>query len=203
MGDMLTDVLVAGYQSIETAQKDFDGLIELVKAKKVKIDGAILVSHDTEGNVTVADTGNHLGRKGAGWGGGVGVLVGLFAPPLLAVGRRGRRRRCDRRQVRDHKLKSGIHDKIGENLPLGSAGVIAMFDDDQRLAVEQALPGLAGQVDRAVRQGRHEAAPRPRSPRRWASSRRTARCCRCRIQAFGGTSGRTLDDVGGGLDRSS
>ncbi len=34
-----------------------------------------------------------------------------------------------------------MHDKIGENLPPGTAGIIAAFDDEQRLAVEQALPG--------------------------------------------------------------
>ena len=34
-----------------------------------------------------------------------------------------------------------MHDKIGENLPPGTAGIIAAFDDSQRLAVEQALPG--------------------------------------------------------------
>ncbi len=141
MGDMLTDVLVAGYQSIETAQKEFDGLVELVKSKKIKIDGAILVSHDTEGNVTVADTGNHMGRKGAGWGGGVGVLVGLLAPPMLASVAVGAIGGAVVGKFANHKLKSGIHDKIGENLPAGSAGVIVMFDDDQRVAVEQALPG--------------------------------------------------------------
>ena len=37
--------------------------------------------------------------------------------------------------------RSGIRDKIGEALPPGSAGIIAVFDDDQRLAFEQALPG--------------------------------------------------------------
>jgi hypothetical protein len=41
----------------------------------------------------------------------------------------------------DHQLKSGIKDKIGEALPAGSAGIIAVFDDDQRLAFERALPG--------------------------------------------------------------
>ena len=33
-----------------------------------------------------------------------------------------------------------MHDKIGENLPAGTAGIIAAFEDAQRLAVEQALP---------------------------------------------------------------
>ncbi len=141
MSGELTDVLVAGYQSIETAQEEFDGLVELINGKKVKVDGAILVSHDEDGNVTVVDTGNHLGRKGAGWGGGVGVLVGLFAPPLLASVAVGAAGGAIVGKFVDHKLKSGIHDKIGENLPLGSAGVIVMFDDDQRFAVENALPG--------------------------------------------------------------
>ena len=141
MAETLTDVLVAGYQDISTAQKEFDGLVELIKSRKVKVDGAILVSHDEDGNVTVVDTGNHLGRKGAGWGGGVGVLVGLFAPPLLASVAVGAAGGAIVGKFVDHKLKSGIHDKIGENLPLGSAGVIVMFDDDQRLAIEQALPG--------------------------------------------------------------
>lgn len=32
---------------------------------------------DVEGRVTVRQTGDHLGRAGLGWGGGVGLLVGL------------------------------------------------------------------------------------------------------------------------------
>ncbi len=38
-------------------------------------------------------------------------------------------------------MKSGIHDKIGEALPPGSAGIIAVFPGEHRLAIEQALPG--------------------------------------------------------------
>ena len=41
----------------------------------------------------------------------------------------------------DHRVETEIHDKIGENLPPGSAGIIAVFDEAQRLAVEQALAG--------------------------------------------------------------
>ena len=79
-----TDVLVAGYQDIDHATKDFEALVALVKAKDVSIDGVILVTHAQDGSVSVRQTGDNLGRKGAGWGGGVGVAVGLFAPPLLA-----------------------------------------------------------------------------------------------------------------------
>jgi arylsulfatase len=57
-----------------------------VRSKEITSQGMILVAKDADGKVVVAYTGNHLGRRGAGWGGGVGVLVGLFAPPLLASG---------------------------------------------------------------------------------------------------------------------
>jgi arylsulfatase A-like enzyme/uncharacterized membrane protein len=139
MADVPSDLVVAAYQSIDLAQRDFDGLMDLTKAKKVKIDGAILVSHDNDGNVTVADTGSHLGRKGAGWGGGVGVIVGLFAPALLPAVAVGAAGGAIVGKFVQHRLKTGIHDQIGENLPPGTAGIIVMFDDDQRLAVERAL----------------------------------------------------------------
>ena len=100
MSDKLMDVVVGVYKDVDSAQKDFDGLVGLVKDKTVKIEGAILVSKDADGNVTIADTGNHLGRKGAGWGGGVGVIVGLFAPAMLPGDRGGSCSRRHRRQVR-------------------------------------------------------------------------------------------------------
>ena len=65
MSETPADVLVAGYQDIVAARRDFDGLVELVKAKTVKVEGVILVAHDQDGNVTVVDTGDHVGRKTA------------------------------------------------------------------------------------------------------------------------------------------
>src|SRR5947199_9104958 len=84
MAETPTDVLVAGYQSIDEATKDFEALLACVKAKEVAIEGAILVTHAEDGTVGVQQTGDNLGRKGMGWGGGVGLAVGLFAPPALA-----------------------------------------------------------------------------------------------------------------------
>jgi arylsulfatase len=136
-----TDVLVAGYQTVEAAQRDFDGLVELVESKQVKVEGIVLVAHDDQGQVTVVSTGDHLGRKGAGWGGGVGLAVGLFQPELLPAVAVGAAGGALAGKFVDHKLKSGIHDKIGEHLPPGSAGIIAVFPAEHRLAIEQALPG--------------------------------------------------------------
>ena len=141
MADTPTDVLVAGYQDIATATADFESLVAKVKDGAIEIEGVILVTHDHDGNVSVRQTGDHLGRKGAGWGGGVGLVVGLFSPPLLASIAVGAVAGGVVGKFVDKRVADGIHDKIGENLPPGSAGIIAVFDDGQRLAVEQTLAG--------------------------------------------------------------
>ena len=51
----------------------------------VATEGIALVMKDASGEVKVVETGDHLGRKGAKVGGGVGLVLGLFAPPLLAA----------------------------------------------------------------------------------------------------------------------
>ena len=50
--------------------RDFDALVELVKDKMVKSEGVILVEHAADGRVRATQTGDHLGRRGLGVGGG-------------------------------------------------------------------------------------------------------------------------------------
>jgi arylsulfatase A-like enzyme/uncharacterized membrane protein len=140
MAEGRSDVLVAGYPSVEAANADFDGLIAAVKAKTVRIEAAILVSKDADGNVVVQQTGDNLGRKGLGYGGGVGFLVGLAAPPLLAATVVGAAAGGIMGRFADKRLETGIHDKIGEALPPGRAAIIATYDEDQNLGVQQVLP---------------------------------------------------------------
>jgi arylsulfatase len=141
MADTPTDVLVGGYPDLDQATRDFDALAKLVEDKKVEIEAAILITHAADGTVAVSQTADHRGRKGVEWGGAVGVLVGLAAPPLLAATAVGAVAGGLVGRFVDKRVETEMHDKIGENLPRGTAGIIAVFDDSQRLAVEQALPG--------------------------------------------------------------
>ena len=141
MAKDITDVLVAGYQDVDLAGHEFDDLIARVRAKEVRIDAVILVAHDKDGKVTVQKTGDDLGRTGLHWGAGVGFLVGLAAPPMLAsvvVGTVGGKVLG---RIAERKVQTGLHDKLGEAMQPGTAAVIVQFDDDERLAIEQALPG--------------------------------------------------------------
>ena len=79
------DVLIAVYLIPDLAKQDFDAFVKLAEEGTISTDGVVLVTKDAEGEVEVQETGDHLGRKGVKVGGGVGLVVGLFAPPLLAA----------------------------------------------------------------------------------------------------------------------
>ncbi len=139
MSDTEFDVVIAAYLIPDLARKDFDGLVKLVKDKQLKVEGVALVSNDADGSVTITQTGDHLGRKGLEIGGGVGLAVGLLAPPLLAsvivggaagglVGKFAR-----------HRVESGLEQKMGAALPPGSAGVVAIYDRGKAGTVDETL----------------------------------------------------------------
>ena len=139
MGKEQNIVIIAAYQAIEPAQKNFDALVQLAKSKQIKTDGMILVQKDKVGKVIVTETGDHLGRKGMGWGGGVGVLVGLAAPPMLAAVAVGAAAGALVGKFAKHKLESGIEGGLGEKLKPGMAAILAIVREEDRLAAQQAM----------------------------------------------------------------
>ena len=136
-------VVVAAYQDLGAAGRDFEAVTAGVAAKEFAMRGAVLVSKDADGNASLADTGNHLGRRGAGWGAGVGLAVGLFAPPLLAAAAVGAATGAIAGTFADHRIKSGLEQKIGEALAAGTGVIIAVVPAASRLGLEQALGGSA------------------------------------------------------------
>jgi hypothetical protein len=99
--------------------------------------------------VHVKETGDHLGRKGLGLGGGVGLVVGLFAPPLLAATAVGAAAGGVVSKFAKHRLEGGIAEKMDGALPPASGGVIAVYDSDGADAVDKAL---ANAVKKSVAQ---------------------------------------------------
>ncbi len=185
-------LLVAAYQDPASAQAEFDALVAQVAAKELTSQGMILVAKDGEGRVTVGDTGNHVGRKGAGWGGGVGVLVGLLAPPMLASVAVGAAAGSIVGRFAGHSLTTGIQEKVSEALAPGSALVIGVFPAEERLRVERALPGsLATSVIESDRRGIDELTSALGEAMGKFNPDRTVLPIPDR--AFGGVAGRTLD----------
>jgi uncharacterized membrane protein len=147
------DVLIAVYLIPDLAQRDFDAYVELAKEGAIVTDGVALVVKDAEGEVHVQETGDHLGRKGAKIGGGVGLVVGLFAPPLLLATAAGAALGAVAGKFARHRVQAGIGEKLDDALPPGSAGVIAIYEHANAEQVEQALANAirksTAQIDKA------------------------------------------------------
>jgi arylsulfatase len=133
------DVLVAVYLIPDLAQDDFDAYTKLARDGTIVTDGVAVVLKDADGEVHVQETGDHLGRKGVEAGAGVGLVIGLFAPPLLAATVVGAAAGGLAGKFTRHRLQAGIGDKLDDALPPGSAGIIAIYDHDGADAVATTL----------------------------------------------------------------
>jgi len=139
MSDTDLDVVIAAYLIPDLARQDFDALVQLVADKHLKVEGVALIRVDPDGNVTVDQTGDHLGRKGLKIGGGVGLVVGLLAPPLLASVVIGGAAGALVGKFAKHKVESGLGEKLGGALPPGTAGIVAIYDRAKADALDKAL----------------------------------------------------------------
>ena len=140
MGDA-KELILATYGDLDSASSDFEQLVAGINAKQVRADGVILVQRDTDGRVSVANTGNHMGRKGAGWGGAVGVLVGLAAPPLLASVAVGAAAGGIVGTFAGRRIADGFESGVGERLAPGTAAILALVHAEDLLAAERDLAG--------------------------------------------------------------
>jgi uncharacterized membrane protein len=149
MSDDQKDVLIAAYLFEDLAKRDFEAVLKLAEDKTITVEGIVLVQKDSDGEVHVTETGDHLGRKGLKMGAGVGLAVGLLAPPLLAATAVGAVAGGVTGKFAKHRLESGIGEKMDAALPPGSGGVIAVYDADGAATVDKAL---ANAVKKSVAQ---------------------------------------------------
>jgi uncharacterized membrane protein len=147
------DVLVAVYLIPDLAQQDFDAYTKLAGDGKIVTDGVAVVIKDADGQVHVQETGDHLGRRGAEAGGGAGLVIGLFAPPLLAATAVGAAAGALAGKFARHRVQAGIGDKLDDALPPGTAGIIAIYEhsgaDVVASTLANAIRTSVAQIDKA------------------------------------------------------
>src|SRR5947209_9122800 len=150
MSDDQKDVLIAAYLFEDLAKRDYDAVVKLAEDKSITVEGVVLVQKDSDGEVHVTETGDHMRRKGLKIGGGAGLVVGLFAPPLLAATVVGAAAGGVAARFARHKLESGIEQKMDAALPPGAGGVIAIYDSGGADAVDKALVNAVRSEERRV-----------------------------------------------------
>ena len=132
--DETIDVLIGGYMSKEAAMQDYEAAL----AGGGYLHGAVVVSKDLEGELSVEQT-DHMVREGAAGLGAVGFAVGLFAPPLLAATAVGAALGAAGGRLLHHRTASKLENQAGETIPIGGAGLILAYPQSAAAKVEPAV----------------------------------------------------------------
>ena len=140
MNEQTLDVLIAAYLFDDLALRDYEAIMDLVEKNEIKVQGVVVASKDADGEMHVTEAGDHIVRKGATIAGGVGLVVGLFAPPLLAATAVGAGVGAVAGKFAKHRVESGIEEKMQDVLAAGSAMLIAIYDTAGADKVDAAIP---------------------------------------------------------------
>ena len=153
MTDDNMTLYVASYSDATTAKDDFEAL-KAARGDDLAIIGAVVMSRDADGNVDVLESGaaNEDTAAGAWIGGGIGLVVGLFAPPLLAATAIG----AGIGALLGHLSKKHEEKELGveldEYFPPNSSAVVVVVDDKYLDRVESALVDSDKRVNKAISQ---------------------------------------------------
>ena len=149
-GDNL-ELYVAAYGDATSAQADFDSL-KAAEGDDFSVEGAVVMSRDADGNVDVLEHGDGTTATGAWIGGGIGLVVGLFAPPLLAATAIG----AGIGALLGHFTKKHEEKELGveldEYFPPNSSAVVVVVDNKYLDRVEAALVDSDKRVNKAISQ---------------------------------------------------
>jgi arylsulfatase len=137
-----TDVLIGGYLSRDAADEDYDAVLGCGGY----LHGAVVVSKDLEGNLSVEQS-DHMVREGAEGLGAIGFVVGLFAPPLLAATAVGAAMGAAAGKALHHRTASRLERQAGETIPIGGAGLIVAYP---RSAAHKVEPVVTRAVHKVV-----------------------------------------------------
>jgi arylsulfatase len=136
------DVLIGGYLSKDAAEEDYNAVLECGG----HLQGAVVVSKDLDGGLSVEET-DHMVREGAEGLGAVGFAVGLVAPPLLATTAVGAAMGGALGGLIHHKTAEKLGEEAGKTIPLGGAGLIVAYSHSEAANVE---PAVTRAVEKAI-----------------------------------------------------
>jgi len=132
--DETTDVLIGGYLSKDAVTDDYEAVLR----SGGYLHGAVVVSKDLKGNLSVEQT-DHMVREGAAGLGAVGFAVGLFAPPLLAATAVGAAIGASAGRLLHRRTANKLEEQAGATIPIGGAGLIVAYPRSASSKVEPAV----------------------------------------------------------------
>ena len=154
MTDRNYSLFVAAYDEEAAAQADFATLKALEDTAVV---AAVVLSRDSAGKVEVREHGGGLIKKGTAFGAVGGLVVGLFAPPLLLSGVVGAGIGAGVAAIARHHDEKKIGVDAQEWLPASSSAIVAVVDDLYLDRVDAAIEKATKKISKAIDKGDYDA----------------------------------------------
>lgn len=154
MADPNWTLFVAAYDDGAAAEEDFKAIKEL---DDTDVTAAVVLSRGDDGKVEVKEHGGGLVASGTTAGAIGGLVVGLFAPPLLAAGVVGAGIGAGIGAIAKHHEEKSIGVDAEDWLPVGSSAIVAVVDDLYLDRVDKAMAKATKKVDKAIDKGDYDA----------------------------------------------
>lgn len=150
MGAQNLALVVGSYDDTAAASHDYDALRSGQDSGGYEVVGAVVLERDKDGKVSVKEHGDKSVGHGAAWGAGAGVVVGLFAPPLLAATAVGAGIGAILGKIKKSREEKKFGVDIEEYLAPGTSAVVAVVDDKWADRVENALTRADKRISKAI-----------------------------------------------------
>ena len=155
MTEMNLALYVAGYADAASAKEDFDDL-KAAQGDDLAVVAAVVMSRDADGKVDVLEKGTGQVAGGSLIGGSVGLLVGLFAPPLLAATAVGAGIGAVAGELTKKHQEKQLGVELEEYLPPDSSAVVVVLDNQYLDRVERSLTRADKRVSKAIDSGDYD-----------------------------------------------
>lgn len=146
-------LLVATYDDTASAGEDF----RAIKDMHDVVAAAVVLERDESGRTQVKEHGGHLVGVGTTLGVVGGIVVGLFAPPLLLTGVVGAAVGAGAGTLAKRHEEKKIGVEAEEWLPENSSALVAVVDDLQLDRVDRAVEKAAKKINKAIDKGDYDA----------------------------------------------
>ena len=133
------NVVMIAVPSREAGLAAMDRITWAVEEGRISVDDTAMAYRDEKGKVRIQQTGDATAGKGALKGGALGLLVGVFAAPLVGAAAVGAGIGALVGKARDKGVSDKLMKQAGEMIGSSEAVVFVLADDSSTVAISAVL----------------------------------------------------------------
>jgi uncharacterized membrane protein len=144
-------LLVADFDSTDTAWEAYQELKSIEDGASVEIEGVVVVKRDAAGELEVQKATDHSTRSGLTWGAVGGVVLGVLFPPSIigsavVLGAAG----AGAGKLRERHHRKELAEQLHTAIAPGHSGLVALVSDPGEVKIRKALARANHIVESAV-----------------------------------------------------